>query len=163
MPAHHLQTAVSYQKVDLDEPLQKTFLIGLRVEGDGDKTSKRRWLGVQLRRLECTFITMPEHIQAALGNAQESKEKQGKETSRQGTVLYNTITQLGVNSISDQKSKSTCRELAMLRQQINFTCLILRDQGQVQEKSAHEDNIHKAPCSIRPSFLPALANVSHFS
>lgn len=54
--AHDLQTEVSYQEVDRDEPLQKNILIGLRV--DGDKTSKGDG-SVQLRRLECTGITPP--------------------------------------------------------------------------------------------------------
>lgn len=103
------------------------------------------------------------HARAHTGCLGKCTGRGGKETSRQGTVLYNTITQPGVNSISDQKSQFGR----------NLQCADKRwtshawswDQSQVQEKSAHEDNTHKAPCSTRPSFPAKISweKVSHFS
>lgn len=85
MPAHGLQTEVSYQEVDRDEPLQKNILIGLRV--DGDKTSRRRWLSsAEEAGMHEHHSTTPEHIQAALGNAQEGEEKKHRGRARSYTT-----------------------------------------------------------------------------
>lgn len=130
MPAHDLQIEVSYQEVDLGEPLQKNILIGLRVDRDGDKTSKRRWLS---SAEEAGMHGHHYHARAHTGCLGKRTGRGGKETSRQGTVLYSTITQPGVNSISDQKSKSIWQELAMCRQEMNFTCLILRSKPSTRE------------------------------
>lgn len=92
MPAHGLQTEVSYQEVDRDEPLQKNILIGLRVDRDGDKTSKRRWLSsAEEAGMHGHHSTTPEHIQAALGNAQEGEEKKHPGRARSYTAQSRSL------------------------------------------------------------------------
>lgn len=105
--------------------------------------------------------TTPEHIQAALGNAQEGEEKKHRGRARSYTtqshspelilLVTKKVSQFGRNlQLADKRWTSHAWSW---------------DEIQVQEKSAHEDNTHKAPCSTRPFFPASISweKVSHFS